>query len=84
MSGASSFAATAQQSASGVGVAFGALMLHLAMTIDGNGARPVVADFHLTFAMVGAITLTGLCEFPAAGASRRREVSGHASPRAAR
>lgn len=84
MSGASSFAATAQQLASGVGVAFGALMLHLAMTIDGNGARPVVADFHLTFAMVGAITLTGLVSFLRLGPAAGAEVSGHASPRAAR
>jgi EmrB/QacA subfamily drug resistance transporter len=77
MSGASSFGAMVQQLALGLGIAVGALALHLAMALHANRAHPSVADFHLAFGMLAALTLLGLVSFlrlpPTAGA----EVSGH-------
>ena len=77
MSGASSFGAMVQQLALGMGIAVGALALHLAMALHANRARPSVADFHLAFGMLGVLTLVGLVSFLRLPAAAGAEVSGH-------
>ncbi len=60
MSRATSFASATQQLSISVGVGTGALLLHLAMALRGDG-RLAAADFPLAFIIVGAIAaLSGL------------------------
>lgn len=77
MSGASSFGSLIQQMSLGMGVAAGALALHVAMAIHGHGGEPVTADFHLAFVLLAVVAALGLISFlrlePFAGA----DVSGH-------
>jgi len=77
MSGASAFAAMTQQVASGMGVAVGALALRAAIATHDNGLGPSVADFHLAFAVVAALTLAGLPSFVRLEPTAGEEVSGH-------
>ncbi|MDR3438804.1 MFS transporter [Telmatospirillum sp.] len=77
MNGASSFGSLIQQMATGMGVAAGALALHLAMAFHKHAGEPVTEDFHLAFGLLAVLALLGLISFlrlaPSAGAS----VSGH-------
>jgi hypothetical protein len=76
MSGASSLASVAQQMTMGMGVAVGALALHVAAAARGGGA-PVLADFHVAFVLVGLLTLAGLPTFVRMPITAGAEVSGH-------
>jgi len=88
MSAASSLASTIQQTAFGLGVAFGALSLHLAAFVSGTLAAQTysVADFRIAFVAAAALAFVSALGFirldPHAGA----DVSGHsgaASPKRA-
>jgi EmrB/QacA subfamily drug resistance transporter len=78
MSSATSLASTVQQLAMGIGVAFGALALHLSAALRGapSGAFDVV-DFRFAFVAVGTLALLSVAQIfrlaPHAGA----ETSGH-------
>ncbi len=77
MNGASSFGSLIQQMSTGMGVAAGAVALHLAMILDRHDRNPLTADFHLAFGLLAVLAAVGLISFarlaPAAGA----DVSGH-------
>ena len=75
MSGASTLASVAQQMAIGLGVALGAAALHLAALR--HGGPPDLADFHLVFATVALLMLTGLPSFIRLPHAAGAEVSGH-------
>jgi EmrB/QacA subfamily drug resistance transporter len=83
MSAASSLASTIQQMAFGLGVAFGALALHLAALLNGTSASQTytVADFRLAFVAAAALAIASALAFsrldPGAGA----EVSGNSGRR---
>jgi EmrB/QacA subfamily drug resistance transporter len=76
MSGASSLTSVSQQMANGMGVAFGAIALHLAAARHG-AVTPNLADFHLAFAFFAALTLLGLPSILRLPAAAGAEVSGH-------
>jgi EmrB/QacA subfamily drug resistance transporter len=82
MSSASSFASMLQQFTMGMGIAVGAVFLHLALLARGAD-HLALADFRLTFALVAVVALLAvvfsLGVDPAAGA----EVSGHRPARSA-
>ena len=75
MSAASSLASVAQQMALGMGVAFGAAVLHLVALR--HGGPPQLADFHIVFAAVAAAMLAGLPSFVRLPHTAGAEVSGH-------
>ena len=75
MSSASSLASVSQQMAQGLGVAMAAAILHLVALRHGGG--PMLADFHVTFVIVGLVTLTGLPAFLRLPRAAGAEVSGH-------
>ena len=75
MSGASTLASVAQQMSVGMGVALGAALLHLAALR--HGGPPLLADFHLVFALVSILMLAGLPFFLRLPHSAGAEVSGH-------
>ena len=76
MSGASSLASVAQQMANGMGIAIGAIALHVAALRHG-AATPSLADFHLAFGLMAALTLLGLPSFLGLPRDAGAEVSGH-------
>jgi EmrB/QacA subfamily drug resistance transporter len=81
MSAATSLAGTLQQMSFGLGVAFGALALHLAAQWNHGAAQTfTIADFRVAFFAVAAIAFAGALGFtrlhPRAGA----EASGHRGP----
>jgi MFS family permease len=76
MSSASSLASVAQQMANGVGVAVGAIALHLAAAWHG-AVMPSLADFHLAFAFTAVLTLAGLPSLLALPPDAGALVSGH-------
>jgi hypothetical protein len=78
MSSASSLASTIQQMSFGIGVAYGALALHLAALWNDGGAQTyTVTDFRFAFAACAALAFGAALAFmrldPHAGAV----VSGH-------
>jgi EmrB/QacA subfamily drug resistance transporter len=78
MSSASSLASTIQQMSFGLGVAFGALALHLAALWNRTSSQTfTVADFHIAFMAAAALAIIAALQFrrldPHAGA----EASGH-------
>ena len=75
MSGASTLASVAQQMSVGMGVALGAALLHLCALR--HGGAPALGDFHLAFALVAILMLTGLPPFLRLPRSAGAEVSGH-------
>jgi EmrB/QacA subfamily drug resistance transporter len=80
MSGASTLFSAIGQMNAGLGVAVGALVLHLAQGLAGNGGqRLAVPDFRVAFAFMGALAALALLDawrLPAAAGS---QVSGHRS-----
>lgn len=85
MSSATSLASTIQQLSAGVGVAFGAVVLHASSVLRGGSAQSFdVTDFRIAFAAIGLTALISAFNFrrllPQAGA----EVSGHGRPLPAR
>jgi EmrB/QacA subfamily drug resistance transporter len=78
MSAASSLASTVQQMAFGLGIAFGALALHLAALINRNPAQTyTVADFQLAFVGAGLLALASAVSFARLDPHAGAEVSGH-------
>jgi hypothetical protein len=79
MSAASSLASTLQQLAFGVGVAYGALVLHLAALWNGRRGGFTVADFHLAFLATAALALLSAFSFTRLAHDAGAEASGHES-----
>jgi len=77
MNGASSFGSLIQQISTGMGVAIGALSLHLAMAFHKHAGEPVNADFHLAFGLLAALSMLGLISFLRLAPSAGSAVSGH-------
>jgi EmrB/QacA subfamily drug resistance transporter len=77
MSAASSFGSVIQQMALGLGVAVGALALHLARALHDNRSAPSIPDFHLAFAILAMFTLVGVIGFTYLDPNAGAEVSGH-------
>ena len=75
MSSASTLASVSQQLANGLGVAVAAAMLHLVAVH--HGGAPNLADFHVTFLLVAALTLCGVPSFWRLPQFAGAEVSGH-------
>lgn len=78
MSGASALGSMVQQMTQGIGVASGALALHVAMAIGGRAAHPTTADFHVAFLMMALLSAAGLVSFlrlnPQTGAAVTRRA----------
>jgi len=77
MSAASSFGSVIQQMSLGLGVAVGALALHLARAFHANGSVPTIPDFHLAFTLLAMLTLVGVVGFTRLDPNAGAEVSGH-------
>jgi len=78
MSAASSLASTIQQLAFGVGIAFGAFVLHVAALLNGSRAQGfTVADFRLAFVPVAALALVSAYAFTRLDANAGAAASGH-------
>ncbi|PKU24707.1 MFS transporter [Telmatospirillum siberiense] len=77
MSGASSFGSLIQQMSLGMGVAAGALALHIAMAFHGHAGEPLTADFQLAFALLAVVAALGLISFLRLDPSAGADVSGH-------
>ena len=77
MSRASALGSVAQQMAMGMGVALGAAALHGAVLLRGGAGLPVVADFHLAFGVIAALTLLGLPAILRLARDTGAEVTGH-------
>ena len=79
MSAASSLASTLQQLAFGVGIAYGALALHLAALWNGRSGGFTVADFHLAFLATAALALFSAFSFTRLAPDAGATTSGHQS-----
>ena len=77
MSGASSLASMAQQVAAGLAVAFAEACLRLSGAVLGHAGPPGVAEFHLCFALVTAVTLLGVPGVARLARDAGAAVSGH-------
>ena len=85
MSAASSLASTVQQMAFGMGVAFGALALHVAALLNHDAAQTyTVADFRLAFLAAAAVGILSALTFGKLDPNAGSEASGHADPPKAR
>ena len=78
MSGASALASVSQQMANGMGVAVGAIAVHLAAAWNGT-VEPTLADFHLAFVFTALLTLVGLPSIFALPPDAGAAVSGRAA-----
>ena len=76
MSRASSFASMVQQLAQTLGVAVGALVLHVVLAMRG-GTELAAGDFMPAFLTVGCISLTSILAFLPLARDSGAEVSGH-------
>jgi len=80
MSSASSLAATLQQMSFGLGIAFGALALHLASFIGGSrGNAYTVGDFRIAFVAAAVLALAAGLAFARLPADAGAEATGHAA-----
>jgi EmrB/QacA subfamily drug resistance transporter len=78
MSGASTFSSTVQQLTMGMGIAVGAMGLHLAMVLRGAvSAAPSVMDFRVAFVIVALIAGVGVYDCFALDRQAGAQVSGH-------
>jgi MFS family permease len=79
MAAASSLASTIQQMAFGLGVAFGAVVLHLAALLNGTAAARTysVADFRLAFVAAAALAIVSALAFSRLDPNAGAEVSGN-------
>ena len=77
MNGASSFGSLIQQMTNGMGIAAGALALHLAMMFHQHDKNPATNDFHLAFGLLTILALLGLISFARLAPSAGAAVSGH-------
>jgi EmrB/QacA subfamily drug resistance transporter len=76
MSAASALTSVAQQMATGVGVAVGAIAVHVAAAWHGT-VTPTLADFHLAFLLTAVLTLVGIPGFFFLPRDAGAMVSGH-------
>jgi EmrB/QacA subfamily drug resistance transporter len=76
MSAASSMTSTFQQLSASVGVATGAMLLHLVLVWRG-GDLPEAGDFWPAFALIGSLSLISAIFFARLPANAGAEVSGH-------
>jgi EmrB/QacA subfamily drug resistance transporter len=85
MSSASSLAATLQQMSFGLGVAFGAMALHLAAFLGGSRGRVfTVGDFRIAFVAAAVLALAAALEFARLSPDAGAEATGHAKKDAGR
>lgn len=63
MSNANTFYSTAQQMSMGMGIALGAVAIHLASVIHGTNGHYQMSDFHLALNMIGIIAILSLFEY---------------------
>jgi hypothetical protein len=78
MSAANSLAQTLQQLSFGVGIAFGALVLHLAQLWNGNrGAVFTAGDFRFAFVVAAALAAVSAFAFRRLAPDAGAEASGH-------
>jgi hypothetical protein len=78
MSSASSLASTVQQMSFGIGVAYGALALHLAALWTGGGAQNfTVTDFRFAFVACAALAFAAALAFMRLDPHAGTIVSGH-------
>jgi len=78
MSSANTLFSTTQQMSMGLGIAVGAVVLHLtAAARDTGGATYDVTDFRITFLVVGLLALSSLLSFVRLRHDAGAEVSGH-------
>jgi EmrB/QacA subfamily drug resistance transporter len=77
MSAASTFFSMVQQMTIGLGIAFGAIALHLAGWLHGNGGPPGLADFRIAFLLVAALVMAAVLSFMGIKSDAGIEVSGY-------
>lgn len=77
MSSASSLAATLQQMSFGLGVAFGAMALHLAAALNGRGRGFTVSDFRFAFAAAAVLALASAFVFSRLPRDAGAAATGH-------
>jgi EmrB/QacA subfamily drug resistance transporter len=78
MSAASSLSSTIQQMAFGMGVAFGALALHLRAFVTGSATQTyTVADFRIAFLAAAALAIVSALAFTRLDPHAGAEASGH-------
>ncbi len=78
MSGASTFSSTVQQLTMGMGIAVGAMGLHVAMVLHGGlSTTPSVVDFRLAFVLIALIAAVGVYDCFALDRQAGAHVSGH-------
>lgn len=78
MSGASTFSSTVQQLTMGMGIAVGAMSLHLAMALLGDlSAVPSVTAFRLAFVLIAIIAGIGVFDCFTLDRQAGAQVSGH-------
>ncbi|HLI10968.1 MAG TPA: MFS transporter [Alphaproteobacteria bacterium] len=78
MSGATSVSSMMQQLSNGLGVALGAILLHVLLVLRGaEGEALSAADLRFAFLIVGLLSLTSLLFFRRLAADAGAEVSGH-------
>ncbi len=63
MSNANTLYSTAQQMSLGMGIALGAITLHVASVIHHTGNQYELKDFHLAFFIIGVLSLLSLIEY---------------------
>jgi EmrB/QacA subfamily drug resistance transporter len=76
MSSASTLFSVTQQMTIGLGIAFGAIALHFAVWLHG-GTQLALADFHVAFAVVAAVSLISVISFIGIEGDAGADVSGH-------
>jgi len=74
----------AQQMGAGIGIAFGAIALHVAEQFTGHLGSPGVADFRIAFGLVTVLALLALADAIALPREAGANVSGHQVGAAAR
>jgi EmrB/QacA subfamily drug resistance transporter len=79
LSGANALFSTMWQLNVGLGIAFGAIALQLAVLLRGDTGRIQVADFHLAFVFVTLIVVLPLIEYLRLDKNAGAVVSGHAT-----
>lgn len=85
MGGANTLFNMLQQMSMGLGIAVGAIALRLAETLlPAPSAAATIGQFHLAFALVGAMALVALIDSLSLASGAGGNVSGHAPPRGGR
>jgi MFS family permease len=77
MSSASTFFSMVQQMTIGLGIAFGAIALHVAVLVHGNHAQLSLADFRVAFLLVAVLVLLSVLYFINMEPDAGQHVSGH-------